>query len=448
MPSIPSLLTGTILSVRVISGPSWIPHTEVTLLTDRGEQVEFLLPGANGGPPAAVLGVPVLQLGQRWQVELDRAMVGLVPRGHGDGMRSLDPQPIWNLNGNHLPDDMLPWPYMMNEEGIAGAGPDATEVSFEAALQQWSSVGCSTFAFSYQGRTDVGVEDDGLNVIAWENDTWEWHKDAAAMSVVRFGVDGKLPFVRETDILFNAVTWGWDTETGSAVGGSPVLHAGSVLAHELGHSTGMDHEYTLVTSSMYLAYFGGTWMETLSGDDMRGLCENYPNGADACGDDSDCQGLDSSERFCDDIDGLMVCDEVRDPVGTDCFIDHINCEEVCLFDSAFYSQGSCVLTCPDDDCDPGYTCAEASYTLPLQPGPVCVPDAPDTGLDTDAPTDSADTGTTQLDDTGDGEPTGCSGCAAQPASGGLWAFFSTMALAFTRRRTIAKLPTPSPRRTP
>jgi uncharacterized protein (TIGR03382 family) len=411
MPSPATLVTGTILSVQVISGPSWLPHTEATLLDDAGQTHAFLLPGANGGPPAAVLGVPTLRAGQRWQVELSEAPIGPVPRGHEAGMRSLDPQPVWNLNGNHLDDELLPWPYFMNDEGIAALGSDRTELAVEAALAQWSTVGCSTFAFSYEGRSAEGVEDDGLNVIAWENDSWEWHPDAAAMSVVRFDMSGDLPTIRETDILFNGVSFDWDDETGAAVGASPVLHAGSVLAHELGHSTGMDHEYELITSTMYLAYFGGSWMETLSGDDMRGLCENYPAGADACSDDNDCQGLDSSERFCNEIDGVKVCDELRDPVGSECFIDHINCAEVCLFDSALYSQGSCVLTCPEGSCDPGYSCVEADHTLPLQPGPVCVPEPADTGLDTAPPADTD----SPPDDTGDGEPDGC-GCSGAPAA--------------------------------
>jgi hypothetical protein len=416
MPSPATLVTGTILSVQVVSGPSRIPRTEVSLLDEGGQTHRFLLPGANGGPPAAVLGVPVLEPGQRWQVELSEAAVGPVPRGHGAGMHSLDPQPVWNLNGNHLDDALLPWPFLMNDEGIASIGADRTEAAVLAALAQWSSVGCSSFAFAYQGRSEAGVEDDGLNVVAWENETWEWHEQAAAMSVVRFDMSGELPAIRETDILFNGVGFGWDDQTGAAVGANPVLHAGSVLAHELGHSTGMDHEYERVTSTMYLAYFGGSWMETLSGDDMRGLCENYPTGSDACSDDEDCQGLDDSERFCHELDGVKVCDEVRDPVGSACFIDHINCAEVCWFDSALYSQGSCVLTCPEGACDPGYSCVEADWTLPLQPGPVCVPDPADTGLDSAAPADTDDTDP-PVDDTGDGSTgaCGCAGASAPPA---------------------------------
>lgn len=425
MPAIPAVVTGTVLAVQILVGPSWLPRTEVTLLCDDGEQVTFLLPGANGGPPAAVVGVPVVAPGQRWELDLDTALVGVVPRGHGVGMRALDPQPVWNLNGNHLPDALLPWPFLMNEEGICDLGPDATEAIFEESLAQWARPACTTFAFDYQGRTTALAEDDGLNVMAWENETWEWHEQAAAMSVVRFDYSGDVPVIRETDILFNAVDFGWSADEGNASHNPPVLHAGSVLTHELGHSTGMDHEYFYVTSTMYYAYFGGTWMATLSGDDLRGVCENYPSGEEGCASSADCEGLDTSERYCREIDGLNVCDEVRDELGAPCAIDAFNCEEVCLFGNAFYTDGACTLTCPEGACPEGYTCLEQPYTIPLEPGPVCAPDTPDTG---DTAGDSA-----TPEDSAEGEPEGCSGCASGRGAG--WTLALTMgALGLTFRR--------------
>jgi MYXO-CTERM domain-containing protein len=439
----PSIVTGIILSVQVVSGPSWLPHTEVTLQADSGETVEFMLPGANGGPPAAVLGVPTLQPGQRWQIELGQAAVGAVPIGHGLGMRSLDPQPVWNLNGNHLDDDLLPWPILLNQDAIAVLGIDRTEAALEDALDQWSSVPCSTFAFDYQGRTEAGVEDDGLNVVAWENDTWEWHAQAAAMSVVRFDVSGDVPTIRETDILFNAVDWNWNDETGNTSAAPPVLHAGSVLAHELGHNTGMDHEYFYVTSSMYLAYFGGNWMATLSGDDMRGLCENYPSGVEACATDEDCAGYDESERECEDLDGMMICDEVRDEVGASCGLNGFNCEEACLFETMFYTNGICALTCPEGSCEDGYHCEEVSYVLPLDAGSVCVPDGPDTGVETG---DSSVDSSPLPDDTGDGGKDGCDGCASSPTPPALLPLLPLLGLVAHRRHPLFT-PTPrSPRR--
>ncbi len=435
------VVTGTVLAVQIVAGPSWLPRTRVTLQSDRGPEVQFLLPGANGGPPAAVLGVPVIEPGQRWTIELDQAAVGLVPRGHGLGMTSLDPKPVWNLNGNHLPDDMQPWPFYMNEDGIEALGADTTEDIFEDSLNQWSNVACSTFAFDYQGRTEAMTDDDGMNAVAWENDEWEWHADAAAMSIVRFDLSGDLPSVRETDILFNAVDWDWDADTGTTNAVPPQLHAGSVVTHELGHSTGLDHEYFYVTSSMYFAYIGGDWMATLSGDDRRGLCENYPSGTDDCSEDSDCEDLDDSERECQEMDEIMVCDEVRDEVGTACYLDDFNCEEVCLFDNMFYTEGQCTLSCPEGSCDEGFDCQEASYTLPLEPGTVCVPVEADTGLDTGDTAPPDDTGPTE-DDTGEGEPDDC-GCASRV--GAPWALLplALLALGTARRRYDSPLPPPS-----
>ncbi len=447
MPSSSILVLGTVLSVQVISGPSWIPRTRVTFLSDDGRQLAFLLPGANGGPPAAVVGVPVIQPGQRWEVELDEALVGLVPRGHGEGMRSLDPLPVWNLNGNHLPAEALPWPMSMQEQGLPSFGADSSEAILLAALEQWSSVGCSSFAFAYQGRTPLGVEDDGVNVVAWESDTWEWHEQAAGMSVLRFDMSGGTPVVDETDILFNAVSFDWSETTGSVAVSPILLHAGSIVAHELGHSTGMDHEYFYASSTMHLAYFGGSWMETLSGDDHRGLCENYPSGHPSCETDDDCAGLDSSERWCNELDGVRVCDELRDPVGSSCYLDAFNCEEACLFDSAFYQQGSCVLACPDGTCEPGFHCEEASWTIPLEPGPICVPDDADTGLDTGPDTGPApDDSAPPSDSAEPGTPEGC-GCGSAPSRAAWAPLLGLLALGLVHRNSARTSP-PPPRSTP
>ncbi len=413
MPVEAPLVLGTILAVQVINGPSWIPHTRASLLSDTGETIEFLLPGANGGPPAAVLGVPILAPGQRWEIELGSAAIGPVPVGHGLGMRALDPLPIWNINGNHLPEDQLPWPMFLEQRGNEQLGIGETEAIVQAAMDQWSNVACSTFAFEYQGRTELGVEEDGVNVLAWENDSWEWHADAAGMSVVRFDVSSGTPVVSETDILFNAVNWDWDAETGTMGEVPPLLHAGSIIAHELGHTTGMDHEYFYATSTMHLAYYGGSWMATLSGDDMRGLCENYPSGLEGCSGDEDCQDLDISERHCVEIDEIQVCDELRDEVGSACSLDAFNCAEVCVFDTMFYTEGRCALACPEGSCPEGYGCEEASYTIPLQPGPVCLPLPVDTGLETgDTDTDSDPPGDS---DEPDEEPESC-GCATGRAT--------------------------------
>ena len=405
MPSPAVIATGTVLAVQVIAGPSWLPRTEFTLASDRGGTLTLVLPGANGGPPAAVIGVPRVEPGQRWHVEADPTPMGLVPRGHGAGMRALGPQPVWNLNGNHLPDEALPWPMALDQEGIPSLGVDRSEAIVEEALAQWSAVGCATFAFAYQGRTDAGFADDGLNVLAWEDELWEWHQDAAGMSVVRFDTSGDVPFIRETDILFNAVDFDWVDEPGSVTVSPIRLHAGSVVVHELGHSTGMDHEFFYVTSSMFYGYVGGDWMATLSGDDQRGLCENYPSGADACATDEDCEGLDASERHCVERDGVFLCDEVRDEPGSACSLSAFNCEEVCAFGTMFYEAGICALTCPEGTCAEGYTCQEQPYTLPLDPGPVCMPVA-DTGLDS-PPADS------HVPDDSGGEGDRC-GCGTNP----------------------------------
>ncbi len=430
------VVSGLVLSAQVIHTPQLLPATQVTLLQSDGQAVTFHLPGANGGPPAAVLGTPRVEPGQSLTVELVATSMGWVARDHGadtlggDGWR-----PIWGLNGNHLPDELLPWPMAINDGGIADIGLERSEEIMQDALDQWSSLACSSFAFDYAGATELGVDDDGVNVLAWESDSWEWDPQAAAMSVVRFDFTGEVPVVRETDILFNAVDWDWVDEPGDATASPPRLHAGSVVAHELGHSTGMDHEYVYVTSTMFYGYYGGDWMATLSGDDHRGLCENYPSGSEGCAEDADCQDLDSSERHCVEIDGLHVCDEVRDPPGSPCFLDDFNCAEVCVFDGMFYSEGYCAVGCPEGSCDEGYVCEAVDYPLPQDAGAVCVPLPEDRGLDSE-PADS------EPDDSepGDSEEPSrdCHGCST-----GLAPALPTLALplllALVRRRRPSRL---------
>jgi len=261
----------------------------------------------------------------------------------------------------------------------------------------------------------------------------------AGMNISRFCMNKeKEIYVCETDILFNGVDFYWTREAGDVYLPTPELNAGSILAHELGHSHGMDHEYALPTSTMFYAYLGGDWMATLSGDDMRGICENYPNGEDACQDDEDCSDIDASERWCAEIDGIRVCDELRDPIGGECSRTYINCEEVCVFTTSTATEGYCTITCPDGECPCGWDCGEANLLLPTDAGAVCIPSETDTGCDTSTPGDTSDS---QLAPQDSSEPTeddeqsseeGC-GCAGGPTAPATLGALLLTALGLRRR---------------
>jgi len=409
----PLTLLATITAVEVVPGGP-MPRTHLTVSTADGASRTVTVPGTNG-PPLVIGGLPVFQVGEVWELAVDEAPAGLVPTGLGAGARPIStlPQPPYNLNGLTYGDDALPMPFWLNADGSSALGVDGTEEEVQEALDAWSTVGCARFAFAYQGLTEARFEDDQLNVISWEEDTWEWGGTVAGLTATRFGedADGNVIPVG-ADIVFNAVDWAWTAGPGDAYAVPATLNADSVILHELGHATGMDHEYGLVASTMFFAYIGGDWQGSLAGDDRRGLCENYPAGTDECSTDDDCTGIDDQERTCAETDGVRVCDEVRDEDGAFCSRTVFNCPEYCVFTNSRATEGYCASGCAsDDDCGAGTICDTAPaflYDDPDTEERLCV--AGERPGDTAAPDDTAEPGGK------DGEKGG--GC--QHGAGGLW----------------------------
>lgn len=440
MPVPSTVIVGTLVALEVLAPPDALPRTRATLRSDGGPLVDFVVPGANGGPPAAVVGVPILAPGQRWRLDLVPTPAGLVPAGLGEGMTPVDAcTPVWNLNGLRYGEDQLPFAFQMHEEGCTQLGPDTTEAELVAAAERWNGVGCSTFRFRYDGRTALGTEDDGVNVVRWENGEWEWGDDVAGMSMTRFGVDADgEPIPIGSDMLYNGVTFEWTTGPGNMRSRPFSLNAGSVISHEMGHVVGLDHEYDLVTSTLFYAYIGGDWMASLAGDDRRAACENYPTGSDECVDDGDCAAVEDVPRSCVEIDGIRVCDEDRDPLGAACSLDWFNCASLCVFTDRMATDGYCSQPCPDGTCPDGFHCGEASILFPDPETGVCL-----VGDDTGLPAETGETGSPPAD-TGDGDIGKTCGCAtARPGTGaGAWALLALLLPIGRRpaRRTGARPP--------
>lgn len=343
-----------------------MPRTHITVSTPGGASFVVTVPGSNG-PPVRIGGLPQMAVGDTWQMTLDRTPAGFVPVGLGAGLEAIavGAAPPYNLNGLHYEPDALPLPFWLNQDAIGDLGVDATEAVVLKALDAWSSVGCSTFQFAYQGLTEARYADDGLNVLSWEDEVWEWGGSVAGFTATRFGQNQKGEVVPVgADIVFNAVDWVWVDEPGDAYARPATLNADSVVLHELGHVTGMDHEYAQVTSTMFFAYIGGDWQGSLSGDDRRGLCENYPSGSDECSEDADCQAIDDQSRHCVQVEGISVCEEVRDAVGASCSRTNFNCEQYCIFTNNTATDGYCSIGCDDSaDCPSDTHCATAPSFL-------------------------------------------------------------------------------------
>lgn len=440
---IPAVLVGTVLSVRVDTAPD-LPRTTVTLSTEAGE-VELVLPGSNGAPPVRVGGVPILSVGETWQAEVVQTPVGLVPLGLGAGLDRLDgpPAPPWALNGLSYAEDQLPLVMYLNEAGSVDLGLARTEELFLEALTDWNSVGCSSFAFEYGGLTSAGLEDDGLNVATWQDDgEWEWGSAVAGFAATRFELtkDGTSVRPSGADLYFNGVEWTWMDGQGNAIAWE--LDSKSIILHELGHVTGMDHEVRLVTSTMYYAYLGGTWQGSLSGDDRRGLCENYGNGLAECEADADCAAIPGAGALCVEIDGIKVCDEPREPIGGVCTKTAFNCVDYCAFELALDTEGFCTIACEaHEDCPEGYACEPGDLFMPdsvNEKETMCLPGerpVEDSGGGGDG--GGADGAAT--DGGGDEEPPSGCGCRSGPAPVSMMVLLM-LPLLGARRRSRLTLP--------
>ncbi len=400
------LVAGTIAGIDVHAPPGpgargleAVPWCEVHLDTENGDVLTFRLPGDNG-EGTFVYGVPVLEPGQQWLIELVEGSRGLTPRGLGAGLTPLFEPGRYLLNELRYQPGQLPLTFLLEEPGSDELGLALTESIVQDSMATWTDVRCSTFEFAYAGRVaEAGVFD---NFVAWEEDDWTFDPAVAGLTSTHFGEFEDLDFTAiGADIVFNGVTYSWTDGSGNLYTVPATVGARSIVTHELGHVTGIAHEMFVLPATMFGGYFGGDWQGTLAGDDRRGLCEKYPSGEDECAIDEDCADVDASERICIAIDGINICEETRSRQGDFCSLVDINCADTCVItDTDTGGEGYCTFECESElGCPTGWLCETVELKVPLHEAQVCVPDP-----DYEEPTPDGD----DDDAVDDG---GCAGCS-------------------------------------
>ena len=142
------------------------------------------------------------------------------------------------------------------------------------AIQQWSAVSPSTFAFVYAGTTTANTdacEDhaDGVNTVAYVTTL---QSGVLGLTCTYYTSDDS-SVVLEFDMRLN---WTFDWGAGPTIGANQYDLASTVL-HEFGHAAGLGHS-SLSTAVMYFALAKHTMKRTLTFDDTSGLRAQYPGG--------------------------------------------------------------------------------------------------------------------------------------------------------------------------
>ena len=159
----------------------------------------------------------------------------------------------------------------------AGSPVGSDPAALLAALQTWTDVPTSTFAYAYGGTTSrcPSLYDgcpgpqvfDGFNDVGWAA------LPGGVLGVATYGIG-----IDEMDIIIDNDTFAWHT------GGLPVpagmFDLETVNLHELGHGLGLSHSGTS-GAVMYPSVGAGQAKRVLHQDDMDGVSFIYPGGSPA-----------------------------------------------------------------------------------------------------------------------------------------------------------------------
>ncbi len=181
-----------------------------------------------------------------------------------------------------------------SEDVEDGSDIDAIRI----ALETWNAVECTTFTMIWGGVTNmawIGYSNHGgnANIVIFQED-WPYAERPVAFTSVTYNPVSGVIF--DADIELNA-------EDYEFTAGGPDWNPGDIdiqntVTHEAGHIIGLDHS-NVIESTMYeSSIFGETMKRSLAHDDISGVCDLYPIGAEAPA----CEEVQKLDLWVDDPD--------------------------------------------------------------------------------------------------------------------------------------------------
>ena len=250
-------------------------------------------------------------------------------------------------------------------------------VAIEQALQTWSNVDCSGFAFN-QVPTTPQVEVDFVST------DWPGYLDGALGVTLRerAGVTYLSGSIKLNDQDFPFGT----------LGEANVYDIESIAVHELGHVLGLEHTPHPAATMHYRGGRTHTFFRNLDDDDVTGACYLYPVLAFTCSVDNDCpvlmvnRGATTINTYCNG----GSCSAGRTEYGHACYVDGDCLNSLCASHpdvpnapATVPNPGFCAAACDTIACPTGSFCSDA---LTLAVGPVCFIGADGCIEDSDCPT--------------------------------------------------------------
>lgn len=170
--------------------------------------------------------------------------------------------------GNHME-------FTINNQGSRSLpNLDNVERIMLESMEQWSSQTCTSFSWSYQGRTGGISTNNGNNATAY-GFTSSWPRNygdpysviGLTMAMFNWGE------TTETDVSFNEQVWTF--VDGTPANWSYQADLQSIATHEFGHVLGLGHT-NRQGSTMVPSYDNTLNFRTLGNDDIDGVCGLYP----------------------------------------------------------------------------------------------------------------------------------------------------------------------------
>lgn len=184
--------------------------------------------------------------------------------------------------------DSSAWPlaFTICNKDTAGADvSNASKTSIRLAFAAWDGLAGTGVAFSENtslaSKTFDNIDEDSSHLLVFDDDNSYFSSGSGAVAVTLVEIDNGVSGcptsgqITDADIVINSSNFTLST---GAIGVGGTVDLQNVLAHEIGHFIGLDHQPVPSATMTALTTFAEISKRSLSQDDISGAVELRPSG--------------------------------------------------------------------------------------------------------------------------------------------------------------------------